>query len=82
MFYLQSIQHQNKSKIDLYNHLQMIMAKHPDLTKNQKNSGGHEDRQGGAEEWPSQAHLYNNTRSFPDSDLRDSNPLHNMLGQG
>ena len=44
MFNLQSSQHQNKSKIDFYDHLQMIVAKHPDyLTENQKNSGGHED---------------------------------------
>ena len=49
MFYLQSSQHQNKSKIDVNDHLQMIVAKHPDhLTEDQKNSGGHEDRQGGA----------------------------------
>ena len=45
MFNLQSSQHQNKSKIDLYNHLQMIVAEHPDhLAENKKNSGWHENR--------------------------------------
>ena len=81
MFNLQSSQHQNKSKIDFYNHLQMILAEHSDhLTENQKNSGGHEDRQGGAKEWSTKTDLNNNASSFLGSNRTYSNFLHNMLG--
>ena len=82
MLYLQSSQDQNKSEIDLNDHLHVILTKYSDnLTQYKKNCGGHEDRQGGAKERPPKANLHNNTRSSFKQTLADIHSLHNMQGK-
>ena len=82
MLYLQSSKNQNKSEIDLYDHLHMILTKNSDnLTQYEKNCGGHEDGQGGAEERPPKTNFHNNTRSFFEQNLTESHSVDNMLGQ-
>ena len=81
--YLQSSKDQKKSKINFYDHLQMILTKHPDhLTQYQENNCGHEHGQYGAKERSPKKHFNNYTGFvFHDKIRADINTLNKVLGK-